>query len=59
MDVCGRGTKGVLVVGEGQSGRRVTLRHYLHNLPTSNVDAITLPVTPAATAHTLKVDFIS
>ncbi|KAK3858557.1 hypothetical protein Pcinc_035261, partial [Petrolisthes cinctipes] len=54
VDVCGRGTKGVLVVGEGESGRRVTLRHYLQNLPTSTVDAITLPVTPAATAHTLK-----
>lgn len=47
---------GVLVVGEGESGRKVTMQHYLKGLPTASVDTVTFPVTPAATALPLKVN---
>ncbi|XP_050730386.1 dynein axonemal heavy chain 7-like [Eriocheir sinensis] len=54
LDVCGRAVGGVLVVGEGESGRKVTMQHYLKGLPTASVDTVTFPVTPAATALPLK-----
>ncbi|KAK8378939.1 hypothetical protein O3P69_009581 [Scylla paramamosain] len=54
LDVCGRAVGGMLVVGEGESGRKVTTQHYLRSLPTTSVDTMTFPVTPAATALPLK-----
>lgn len=43
------------MVGEGQSGRKVVTRHYLQGLTTSTIDTVIFPITPAATAHSLKV----
>nr|XP_045615668.1 dynein axonemal heavy chain 7-like isoform X1 [Procambarus clarkii] len=59
LDICGRATKGVLVVGGGQSGRRVTTLRYLQGLNTSTVDTTILPITPASTALSLKAIVIS
>lgn len=56
VDVCGRATNGILMVGEGQSGRKVVTRHYLQDLNTETSEYVILPITPAATAHTVKVD---
>ncbi|XP_042868647.1 dynein axonemal heavy chain 12-like [Penaeus japonicus] len=54
VDVCGRATNGILLVGEGQSGRKVVTRHYLKSLSTDTSEYAILPVTPAATAHSVK-----
>ncbi|XP_063589657.1 dynein axonemal heavy chain 12-like [Penaeus indicus] len=54
VDVCGRATNGILLVGEGQSGRKVVVRHHLKNLPTDASEYAILPVTPAATALSVK-----
>ena len=45
------------MVGEGESGRKVTTQHYLQGLPTASVDTVTFPVTPDATALPLKVTY--
>ncbi|XP_037781160.1 dynein heavy chain 12, axonemal-like [Penaeus monodon] len=54
VDVCGRATNGILLVGEGQSGRKVVVRHHLKNLATDASEYVILPVTPAATALSVK-----
>ncbi|ROT81735.1 hypothetical protein C7M84_025094 [Penaeus vannamei] len=54
VDVCGRATNGILLVGEGQSGRKVVVRHHLQNLATDASEYALLPVTPAATALSVK-----
>ncbi|XP_047480638.1 dynein axonemal heavy chain 7-like [Penaeus chinensis] len=55
VDVCGRATNGILLVGEGQSGRKVVVRHHLKNLATDASEYAILPVTPAATALSVKL----
>ena len=55
IGLCGRSLGKVLVVGEGQSGRKVTMRHYLQELKTTEAETVVLPVTPAAASQDIKV----
>ncbi|XP_064087240.1 dynein axonemal heavy chain 3-like [Macrobrachium nipponense] len=54
IGLCGRSLGKVLVLGEGQSGRRVTMKHHLRNLKSSENETVILPVTPAAVAQDIK-----
>ncbi|XP_068243599.1 uncharacterized protein [Palaemon carinicauda] len=54
IGLCGRSLGKVLVLGEGQSGRRVTMKHYFRNLKSSENETVILPITPAAVAQDIK-----
>ncbi|KAK7080901.1 Dynein heavy chain 12, axonemal [Halocaridina rubra] len=54
IGLCGRALGRMLVVGEGQSGRRVTMKHHMRELMNQNMETVVLPITPAADAQAVK-----